>query len=161
MQPNGVKRCGPEDAERVNAILRDPAVWAHIADDFSTDPDTFDAAPLLAVDALYILMPDENSVFIFNAWNTVCWEVHSNVLPASRGPKAVKLTSAVRDWMFQNTKCRKIVTHVPVFNRPALALAIRSGMVREGVNRLSFLKDGVLHDQIILGLCKEVDKCPQ
>lgn len=158
---NGVKRCGPEDATAVLRVLTDPAVYEATSDDHSGLPEEFTVDPILATDALYVLMPSPDSVFIFNAWNTICWEVHSNVLPSERGPQAIKLTTAVREWMFNNTPCRKIVTHVPSYNRPALALAIRSGMKREGVNRLSFLKRGNLYDQIILGLCKEVDQCPQ
>jgi RimJ/RimL family protein N-acetyltransferase len=62
-------------------------------------------------------------------------------------------------WMFENTPCVKIVAGIPAYNHFALRLAKSSGMSLEGVNRKSFLKDGVLHDQIYFGINKE-GPCP-
>jgi hypothetical protein len=56
------------------------------------------------------------------------------------------------DWIWEHSTCRRIVTHVPSSNRLALKFAIAAQMKVYGVNEASYLKNGVLCDQVCLGI---------
>ncbi|MGI9304107.1 MAG: GNAT family N-acetyltransferase [Gammaproteobacteria bacterium] len=74
------------------------------------------------------------------------------MLPPWRGKEAVVAARVSLGWMFSTTPCMKVITHVPVYNRAADALAKRAGMVHEGTNRASFLRDGTIYDQDVYGV---------
>lgn len=157
-----VQRLGVDHRDYVNLVLSHPEVYEWISDDNSPAPGQTDFAAILSAEGIYVLRPNPWTVFILHPWNSICYEVHTNVLPEGRGPMAVQACREGMSWMFHNTPCQKIVTQVPTFNRPALALARRAGMKPEGINSKSFLKNGHLYDQTILGISKqEVMPCPQ
>ena len=93
-------------------------------------------------------------VFMLNPLNCICYEVHTALLPEAWG-RSVEITKDGVLWLFENTPCRRVITNVPEYNRKALLLAKKTGMVQFGINPKSFLKNGVLYDQIMLGLSKE------
>lgn len=143
-------------------IMTHPQVYGPISDDNSPPVEDFDVGPIIEAPGIYVLRANEHTVFILHPWNTICYEVHTLVHPDGWGGRSVKACRAGMEWMFINTLCQKIVTHVPQFNRAAMALARRAGMKPEGLNAKSFLKRGILHDQVILGITKqEVIPCPQ
>lgn len=88
--------------------------------------------------------------------NSVSWDVHTRLLPVAYGRWGLAAAKELAKWIWENTPCRRITTKVPSFNRLALAFAKKAGMVEMGVNPKSFLKGGVLYDQILLGMSKEV-----
>jgi RimJ/RimL family protein N-acetyltransferase len=146
------------DMELVRAILSHPAIWPHISDDSVTEPSPVD------LDGIFWLLVDDGApagVFLLHAHNSACYEVHTCLLPRLWGAQAAQATMLCREWMFENTPCQKLVTNVPADNLLALRFAKRCGMTQEGVNRKSFLKQGRLLDQHVLGLTKEEWLCPQ
>jgi len=156
-----VKRCTIEDNALVCSILGHPSVYGWVTDDSAPPAKDLDYTPFLALESVYVLMPREGCLTIYIPRNGVTWEVHSAALPESRGKT---MTDAAREslaWMFENTPCRKVVTCVPSFNPLALRLAKQTGMVQEGIDRRSFLKDGVIYNQTLLGICKEEQLCRQ
>jgi RimJ/RimL family protein N-acetyltransferase len=143
----------------VREILAHPAIWPHIHDDGATEPNPVDHESLY-----WLLVTDEQGpagAFLLHAHNLVTYEVHTCLLPRIWGPKAKQAAQLGRAWMFANTPCQKIVTNVPQDNPAALRFAKRCGMTLEGVNRKSFLKNGQLLDQHVLGLTKEEWQCQQ
>lgn len=144
------------DMGLVRAILSHPAIWPHIHDDGVEEPGPVDA------DGLYWLLIDGGAgVFLLHQHNTVTYEVHTCLLPEMWGDKAKEATYLCRRWMFEHTPCRKLITNVPAYNLLALRFAKRCGMTTEGVNRKSYLKNGELMDQHVLGLTKEEWQCQQ
>ena len=147
------------DMQLVREIISHPAIWPHVHDDGVTEPNPIDH------EALYwVLITDEEKplgVFLCHAHNTACYEMHTCILPESRGDKAAKAAQLFAGWMFNNTPCKKLITHVPEYNRIAYRFAKRGGMKDEGVNRASFLRYGVLIDQYLLGITKEEWLCQQ
>ena len=146
--------------EFIREVMTHPRVWPHISDDNSPWPDAFEP---IVHPGLYYLAPECDGervgVFLYHSHSAVLWEVHTCILPKFWGEPA---TQAARDglrWMLDNTKCRKVITHVPKPNVPARRFAMRVGMWSEGINRKSFLKDGVLHDQFILGITEDEIQC--
>lgn len=151
------------DEEFIRRVMTHPKIWPHIADDNA--PAAEDFAPIMHP-GLYYLAPEIDGVpvgvFFYHAHSTVLWEVHTCVLPEHWGAAALYAAQAGLKWMVTNTSCRKVVTNVPVLNSVAYRFARRVGMLPEGLNRKSFLKDGTLHDQHVLGITKEeIEACQQ
>jgi len=147
------------DPALIRAIATHPQVWRHISDDHS--PAVDDYLPPDPRHVLYVMVrdiyPDSGpeellGFYLFHPLNSICWEVHTCLLPAAWGPRAQQAGCLITEWIFEHTPCRRIVTNVPVYNRVALAYAKRAGLVEYGRNPASFLKDGKLHDQILLGI---------
>jgi RimJ/RimL family protein N-acetyltransferase len=141
----------------VREILSHPSIWPHVHDDGATEPNPLDVPGLF-----WLLVEDEEGVagvFLLHAHNLACYEVHTCLLPRTWGEQARQATHLCRAWMFENTPCQKLITNVPADNLLALRFAKRCGMTPEGVNRKSYLKNGELLDQHVLGLTKEEWKC--
>lgn len=137
----------------IKRTLTHPRIWPHITDDGSGSPEEF--TPIDPEAVLYAGVWDDDKflgLFLVHRHNTVLFEVHTCLLPEGRGAKAKKSAEALLDWVFTVSPCRKLITHVPVDNLPALLLATSAGLVYEGLNRQSILKGGALLDQHVLGI---------
>ena len=53
----------------------------------------------------------------------------------------------------------KMIVSIPFCRKIVYNTAIKTGFIEEGVNRQSFLKDGVFYDQWDLGLTKNEIRC--
>jgi len=147
------------DEAAIKATVTHPAIWPHVADD-SCSLDTY-APPINGV--LWLEVVDEQSLgmYLVHPHNCVTYEIHTCLLPVAWGAKAKQAGKLVLDWIFANTNCQKVVTQVPQTNALALRYAKRCGMVVEGNNRQSFLKDGQLLDMTQLGITKKEHTCQQ
>lgn len=143
------------DMPLVRSIMTHPRIYAHLADDGSLPPSAFRPAEHPSV--IYLLVVDESplGVFMLVPHNTVCYEVHTCMLPRAWGERAEVAARAGTEWMFEHTSCRRIITNVPTCNRLAERFARKCGMAEFGRNPKSFLKGGALYDQILLGISKE------
>jgi RimJ/RimL family protein N-acetyltransferase len=144
------------DMDVVRNIMTHRRVYPHISDDGSLPADQF--TPMDNDAIVYLLARDEKAplgVFMLVPHNTVCYEVHTCMLPRAWGGVAIHAARTGTLWMFNHTKCRRIITNVPAYNTLAHRFAEECGMTQFGVNRKSFLKNGVLYDQLLLGLSKE------
>ena len=150
----------PFDVDRVRATLTHPLIYPHISDDGSPEQEDFHPTEHPAI--WYMAAWDQETylgLFMFCPSNSVTWEVHTCLLPRAWG-KSVEIAKSMAQYMFENTQCRRIITSVPAQNRLALRLAERVGFTRYGVNERSWLKDGQLQDQIVLGLSKPTEEGP-
>lgn len=139
----------------VGAIMRNPRLYDAAADDFAPARENFRPREDEAI--WYILAKDGESilgVFALAPQNTVCWEIHTRLLPASWGAIAAAAARAVVPWIWEHTGCRRLVTVCPSYNRLAIRFAERAGMTRYGVNPASWMKGGELVDQVLLGISK-------
>jgi RimJ/RimL family protein N-acetyltransferase len=145
------------DLGLVASTLAHPRIHPHVSDDFSPSPAAVAEAMRGASDTFIFLGVFEGEqyrgVFMFHPHNGVCHEVHVALLPSAWGRSAECLRLACA-WMFEHTACRRVVASVPACNPLALRLAERAGLLRHGLNRASFLRGGVLHDQVLFGLSK-------
>lgn len=141
------------DMDLVGRIVSHPAIWPHITDD--TTP-TFE--PIPDNDAIHWMLVDDGApagLFMVHAHNLVCYEMHTCLLPRTWGQQAAAAAQMLLKWAFEETDCQKMITAVPAYNRPALRFAKAGGMVQEGINRASIMRNGVLTDQIMLGITKQ------
>ena len=147
------------NAELIQSIVTHEAIWPHVSDD-ACDKATYKPS-MDGCMWLEVVDCDCLGVYLIHRHNAVTYEIHTCLLPAAWGNKSKKAGKLVLDWIFQNTPCQKVITQVPEDNSLALRYAIRCGMVQEGVNRASFLKNGKLLDMTQLGITKKEHTCQQ
>ena len=147
------------EVELIKSIVTHDAIWPHVSDD-SCDKATY--TPLMD-GAMWLEVVDCESLgaYLVHPHNCVTYEIHTCLLPAAWGAKSKTAGKLVLDWIFANTPCQKVITQVPENNSLALRYALRCGMVKEGVNRSSFLKHGKLLDMTQLGIMKKEHTCQQ
>jgi RimJ/RimL family protein N-acetyltransferase len=145
------------DYELIRSILTHVRIWPFISDDGS--PPVEEYKPIEHDAIWYVIVRDVHDegtdllgLWMFHPQNAVCWEVHTCLLPAAWGERGQFAASLLPAWIWANTPCRRIVTNVPTTNRLALHFAIKAGMKIYGVNEASFLKRGILMDQVCLGI---------
>lgn len=140
----------------IKAIITHPRIWEHATDDFS--PSVEDWQPAQSELVWYVLVKDGDEVlglFMLVHENAICWKVHTCLLPSAWGKRARQAAREGSQWVFQNSKCKRLITDVPEYNVLALRFATIGGMTQFGVNPKSYQKNGVLHDVYMLGISKE------
>ncbi len=142
------------DVEKVDAIMTHETIYPFVTDDGCPEASDFTSRPLLQNPNIYCLGPNVTSLFIYVPVNSVTYDIHSHVLPESR-KQSIELVLASAEYIFKQTKCLKIITWVPEFNKRALNLALKCGCRLEGVSHFSFQKNGKLYHQYLLGMTKE------
>jgi len=149
------------DAEYIKSCVTHPKIWEHSTDDGGLKRDEY--TPIIA-DAVYWLKPIENNisygVFFLHPHNFICFEAHTCLLPDIWG-RSVECGLSGIEWMFSNTSCQRIITSVPSYNKLALRFAEKCGFKQYGVNPQSYLKNGKLHDLIMLGISRGGTQCQQ
>lgn len=139
------------DTDFIVRCVAEPGVWRMVADDGFPNPDLY--FPPMG-DGMYWLRAGDFGVFLFHPHNSVTYEAHTVLLPSARG-KAVEIGKAAISWFFANTPCQCLITNVPEYNPLALRLAHKCGFATIGINEKSIMKNGILHDQTLLGISKE------
>lgn len=138
----------------INQIAAHKAILPFISDDGVINSEIdFSKSPMFFV----LIRCDEQVAGFYGLQfhNSVMLEIHTCLLPEFRGTCGNLAAKKIIALLFENTVCRKLITYVPSFNRPALVYAKRAGLQVEGCIKKSFLKDGILFDQILLGIEKE------
>jgi len=136
--------------------MRHPKIYPYISDDSCPKREDFRVGREDPWQSYFITAKDDSLIgmWLLHRHNAITYEIHTCVLP-SRFRAADEAAKAVVAWIFENTPCRKIITHVPSFNRAALKFALRAGLQLEGCVTESFLKDGKIYDQHLLGITKK------
>lgn len=145
------------DAELIRGVITHPAIWPHVSDDFIKDSEYYPTIEGL----IWLKVFDENllGIYMVQRHNFISYEIHTCMLPLAWGDKAKQASKLVLDWIFSNTDCLKLTTHVPENNPLALRYAKKAGLKEEGNNRKSIMKNGLLLDQAQLGITKEEYLC--
>jgi RimJ/RimL family protein N-acetyltransferase len=146
------------DDALIKKIVTHPEVYPWLSDDGSPAAENWQPTPSQAI--YYVLAEFDGepvAVFMFTPQNSVCYEGHSALLPKIWGQGA-EIAVMVQRWLFENSPAQRIVGNAPAFNERALYYAQKAGMRRYGLNPKSYLKNGVLYDQVLVGVSKE-DVC--
>jgi hypothetical protein len=142
-------------------VLSHPEVAPWTTDDLTPIPSDETYRSILELPQVYALMPNEMSVFMLFPRNAVCSEVHTSILPEGRGKEGLDAAKRTIAWIWENTPIVKVISFVPSCNRPAILFALQAGLRKEGLIKKSFLKNGILYDEILVGISKEDTKWPQ
>lgn len=159
------------DWELITRIVTHPKVYPQVSDDYSPKPEEWE--PAKGDDVWYVLVRDltpggreSGTLFkgetgeILGLWVLhphlrTCWEIHTCLLPNAYGPRARKAVRELIPWGWEHLpECVRVITQVPQYNRIALLFAIQAGMEQYGMNPKSYLKGGMLHDVILLGISR-------
>jgi len=93
------------------------------------------------------------SMFYIHRLNLITWQLHIQFRPQYWGKGiSTEHSKAVLDEIWSDSKCKKLYALVPAFAKPVLDLAKRVGFKQEGRTKRSYQKDGVIHDQIHIGV---------
>ena len=144
------------DYALIKTIITNPKIYPASTSDFS--PPAKDYVVIAHPLVWYVLVKDGDEVLgVFTLVpDGVCWEVHTSLLPVAWGKRAKAAANGIVEWIFNNTICQRIVTSIPDYNSLALQFARGAGMIVYGYNDKSFLKNGVLHARVLLGISREV-----
>ena len=142
-----------QDYDKVTKILTHPRLYDWLTDDTAPTRDSF-----RAFEGFYYVLAehygDTVGVFVIAPQSSVCWQVHTALLPYAWGSLAVEIYKEGIQWVFANSECRKVVGNIRANNKLAIRLAERGGLTRIGINEKCVMKNGKLRDQVIMGICK-------
>lgn len=144
------------DMGLVRSVLTHPRIYPAITDDGCPGVETFEPNPSM----LYVTVRDKGEllgIFALEGRNAICYEIHTCLLPRAWGERAKQAARGMREWLFANTPCQRIITTIPLYNTLAVRFAVEAGMEEFGINPDSYLKGGKLYGQILMG----VSKCQQ
>lgn len=154
-----LRRADLSDSNFILSVINNAEIYNASSDDGIYEINKDNVELFIQTDKVHILIPilDEVDIgfFMLIQMNAVTAELHTCILPGYRGFIVVEAAQLVKEYISEKTCFKKIVTQIPWFNKNAIFMALRCGFKKEGVNKQSFLKDGILFDQYYMGLCKE------
>lgn len=139
------------DADFITHCVTHPEVWDKISDDGAPEKELY-FPPMH--EGVQWLRAEDYGVFALHRVNFATHEAHTILLPEAHG-RAVEIGKVALRFAFEHCGAMRIVTNVPDFNSLALRLAHKVGFIEIGINKRSFCKNGILHDQTFLGISKE------
>ena len=154
-----LKAIPTKNALLIREIMTEGKLWEQLSEDHA--PAKEDWMPDMRYPWLVLTreiddMVELYGVVAFIPQTPIVYKFHPAFLPDKWGDAQITdLTKLALDWAWKNLPVQKIVASVPVIYKSTLRLGQRVGFKREGINKKSFLKDGILHDQYYLGLTRE------
>lgn len=143
------------DTELIKSILLEPCLWDTIAEDGQVKDD-FEPA---VEDECWLLMThDETVIALYNyhTKNAITVEIHAHVLPEHRKKFSKATGAAALRWLITtNPQYQKVIAQIPHIYRNVMEFACSFGFIIEGINRLSYLKNGEIIDQWMLGITRK------
>ena len=142
------------DAEIIEGLMRMPDIWATVAED-GQNPDDFKAD--CEGECWLLMMDGENFVGAYNlhSHNSVTVEIHAHVLPTHRKQYSYATGIAALQWVTDNTNYQKVVAVIPTIYENVKRFTCSFGFQEEGINRKSYLKNGEIVDQWLLGITRD------
>lgn len=143
------------DAALIRSIMTRPDMWRTVAEDGQTvaeyHPD------VTCVCWLRVEADGETvGLYSFNAHNSVTVEIHANILPEFRAVCSRESGLEALRWIYENApEYKKIISQIPVIYENVKRFTLGFGFIVEGRNRASYLKNGALHDQWLLGVTRD------
>jgi len=123
----------------------------------SEDGFDLDSADIDTHGTCWLMIHDhghEMAIFKLMPVNSVTLEIHINVLPVFRGERR-DIVQCVYRWILEFTGYQKLVAWVPSLHKHIKRFAVEMGMSLEGNCTASYLKDGDIWDQWLLGIDRE------
>ena len=136
----------PRDAYNV---LSDPEIFDTISEDGMKVVKMPDGVLYLCGYA-----PELIGCFIVHKTSGISGSCHVQVLPEHREEHTDRFCHDVIEWVWDNTELLKLTAEIPFLYPNVRDCALRHGFEIEGVNKLSFRKNGKIHDQWYLGISR-------
>jgi len=136
------------DVARIKGVLCDEWIFDRISEDgVAVDNYSVDINDAI----IYLTDNDLTGLFIIHPVNGITQECHTQVLNRE---KAFEFTKSCIDWVWENTGTMKLVAQIPEIYPDVCRFAEKQGFEREGVNKMSYLKNGEIHSQYYYGLAR-------
>lgn len=142
------------DTEIIEGLMRMPDLWATIAED-GQNPDDYKAD--CEGECWLLMMNDTDFIGAYNlhAHNSVTVQIHAHVISAHRKQYSYETGMAALQWIIDNTEYQKVVAIIPTIYENVKRFTCSFGFQEEGINRQSYLKNGELVDQYLLGITRD------
>jgi RimJ/RimL family protein N-acetyltransferase len=135
------------DLDVIKNVLFDSAIYDRISEDGTDDYE------LTLGNSIFVTDENQIGIMIYHWLNNVTLECHVQILPDYRA-YAFEFGQSVLKWAWDNTKALKIVAQIPTIYPDVIGFSLKNGFEREGINKKSYLKNGVLCCQEYFGLCR-------
>jgi len=143
------------DTKLIRSIMTNDAIWKTVSQDGQSKADYI---PYVQADC-WLKMLFNNicvGVFGFESVNKITIQVHPAILAEYRGKIGHEAGIEHLRWIYENEPtCMKIVATIPVIYKHVKLYANMLGYRDEGINRASYMKNGRIHDQWMLGITRE------
>lgn len=139
----------------VHRVLSHPSVFYSASDDGIEEFTMEYSEAILSEKKTICLMPHKNTFFLFSPMNYIMYEMHVAIIEGDTRKKGFKHAIEASRWIFENTPCQKLISHINVEHLRAIMFASICGMKEEARLKDATLKGGRLHDVVILGATKE------
>lgn len=140
-----------DDVRLIKAFLRLPEIWETIGED----------EPELSIDLeneFYLGMFVDSrliGIYVLESRSSVCLQIHANVLKDYRRQYSKKTGEAALSFIInQIPSCKKVVARIPSLYKNVYEFTKSFGFKDEGLNRLSYKKNGGLWDVHQLGITR-------
>lgn len=146
-----------DDMRLVNRIIKLPEIWDRLSDGlsrFEYQPENTDTDQWLLVqmDGVHI------GVILASSITSCTIEVHPALKKKYRRYCREMMNVFYQYVIKSLPACKKITAIIPECFKTNINAAIKAGFVKEGVNRMSYERFGILYDQIHFGITLEEAK---
>ena len=143
------------DAGLVKSILTIPQIWMAITED---DVEPADFEPDMNGELWILLKAEGEPVAIFNlhSHNRTTAEIHAHVIPEHRKQYSKAAGTAALQFIYMNYPViQKINAIIPVIYKNVRYYTEGFGFKLEGIDRLSYTKDGNVINRWTLGITRD------
>jgi RimJ/RimL family protein N-acetyltransferase len=143
------------DMNLVRWILTHPSVWSHLVDDFHPSKERYQ--PCDHPEIWYVLARDGEELLgllMFVPRSGICSEVHIALLPGHGYRRAREAARGAIRYYFAGTISKRLVAIIPSYNWWSQRAARDVGFVEFGRNAKAYQKNGVLYDEVYLGVSR-------
>ncbi len=141
------------DMELIRGVMSSSEIFAATAEDGAHETDII--IDPVSEAWVQILNSEDDLVALYNfhPHNSVTVEIHAQVLPEFRKRYSYETGISALQWVHDHApQYKKIIAQVPVVHANVVRFIERFGFRREGINRMSYKKNGKLMDQIMFGI---------
>jgi RimJ/RimL family protein N-acetyltransferase len=140
------------DSKEVKAFISDPEMWDQISQD-NDDPEDFGLD-----EAGFWLRAIEGGELIgylgFYQLQGIKVEFHPCIVKKHRKKYAVEAINKALEYAFNIDGIEKVNAVIPFSHNGVHNFALKVGFLDEGINRQSFLKNGIIYDQWYMGMTR-------
>lgn len=139
------------DESVIESVLREPAIFEAVRED-----DCFELLIDVENEAWVEISVNGLMIGLYNIHphNATTCEIHAHILPEYRKKHSMDSGKCILKW-FLDTKYHKLIAQVPTCHENVIRFCEAQGFKQEGVNRLSYKKNGKIIDQVMLGMTRE------
>ena len=132
-------------------------LWDYLKDDSEIYPEDYQV-PMDEDHRWYVSIEDNEviGVYYVHRVNHITWQIHTHVRKKHWGSgKTVPHAKAIVEFVFNETGAHKLIATIPESAPQVLDYAKHTGFIEEGRRTSSYMKDGKIYDEILLGITRK------